>query len=89
MRQFLVIAAALVAALAVPAAALAMRSPSDPVPRSAPATAQSVRLVKPGGFDFRDAGVGAAAAVLGLGLVGGGLLAVRGNRGSRQVRGRV
>jgi hypothetical protein len=82
MRRLLVTVAALIAALAVPASALAVHAPGDSGQRSTPAQAQVVRVVKPGGFDFRDAGIGAAVGVLALALVGGGVLVILGDRGS-------
>ena len=42
-----------------------------PTPTAAPAAVQVVRIVRPGGFDFRDAGIGAAVAVLALAVIGG------------------
>ena len=42
-----------------------------PTPTAAPATVQVVRIVRPGGFDFRDAGIGAAVGALALAVIGG------------------
>ncbi|HVM56039.1 MAG TPA: hypothetical protein VMT74_01160 [Gaiellaceae bacterium] len=39
-----------------------------------------VRVVRPGGFDYRDAGVGAAIAVLAVALAGGVIVLIRGTR---------
>jgi hypothetical protein len=85
MRQLLITVAALIAALTVPAATLAMHAPSDSVKRAAPVKSQVVQVVEPGGFDFRDAGIGAAVGALGLALVGGAVLVGRGNRGSHRL----
>ena len=48
-----------------------------PAPTAAAHTVQVVRLVRPGGFDYRDAGVGAAIAVLVVALAGGGIVLFR------------
>ena len=42
-----------------------------------------VRIVRPGGFDYRDAGVGAAAALLVIALVGGAIVLFRGGYSPR------
>jgi hypothetical protein len=44
--------------------------------RSVPPGPRSLRIVKPGGFDWRDAGIGAAASALGLMLLAGGMTLV-------------
>jgi len=46
-------------------------------------TVQVVRIVRPGGFDYRDAGVGAAVAVLVGALAGGAIVLTRGGHGPR------
>lgn len=48
-----------------------------PAPTAAARTVQVVRIVRPGGFDYRDAGVGAAIAVLVVALAGGGIVHFR------------
>ena len=48
-----------------------------PAPTAAAQTVQVVRIVRPGGFDYRDAGVGAAIAVLVVALAGGGIVRFR------------
>jgi hypothetical protein len=91
--------AAVMAALALPAGALAMHGPSSdqtdrlsavPVsanllrdgkylpPPTTPdrATVQVVRVVKPGGFDFRDAGIGGALGAIAVAVVGGLVIVV-------------
>jgi hypothetical protein len=49
-----------------------------PVPTAAH-TLQVVRIVRPGGFDYRDAGIGAGIAVLAVALVGGAIVLLRGS----------
>ena len=48
-----------------------------PAPTAAAHTVQVVRIVRPGGFDYRDAGVGAGIAVLVIALAGGGIVLFR------------
>jgi hypothetical protein len=49
----------------------------SPAPKTAtPPSVQVVRVVRPGGFDFVDAGIGAAVAAVGLALVGGLVIVV-------------
>jgi len=43
-------------------------------------TVALVRIVRPGGFDYRDAGVGAAFAVFVVALAGGAIVGLRGGR---------
>jgi hypothetical protein len=43
-------------------------------------TVAVVRVVRPGGFDYRDAGIGAAVAVIVVALAGGAIVLVRGGR---------
>ena len=50
-----------------------------PAPAAAPHTVQVVRFVRPSGFNYRDAGIGAAIAVL-LGAAGAALILVRAGR---------
>lgn len=89
MRHLLVTVAALIAALTVPAATLAMHAPSDSVKRAAPARPQVVQVVRPGGFDFGDAGIGAAVGALGLALAVGAVRVGRSNRGSHRLGARI
>jgi len=42
-------------------------------------TLQVVRIARPGGFDYRDAGIGAGIAVLAVALVGGAIVFLRGS----------
>ena len=58
-----------------------------PTPTAAPTTVEVVRVVKPGGFDFRDAGVGAAVAALVIALVGGVVILVSHNGSATRVAG--
>jgi len=58
-----------------------------PTPTAAPATVEVVRVVKPGGFDFRDAGVGAAVGALVIALVGGVVILVSHNGSATRVAG--
>jgi hypothetical protein len=50
-----------------------------PTPTAAAYTVRVVRIVRPGGFDYRDAGVGAAIAVLVVALAAGGIGLFRGS----------
>jgi hypothetical protein len=58
----------------------------------APAVAapvQVVRVVKPGGFDFRDAAIGAVVGALALTILGGTLLVTRHERSATHVHART
>ena len=44
-------------------------------------------MVKPGGFDFRDAGIGAAVGALVIALVGGVVILLSHNGGATRVAG--
>ena len=58
-----------------------------PAQTSAPASVQVVRIVKPGGFDYRDAGIGAAVAALAIALVGGVVILASHNSSATRVAG--
>ena len=58
-----------------------------PTPTAAPATVEVVRVVKPGGFDFRDAGIGAAVGALVIALVGGVVILASHNGNATRVAG--
>jgi hypothetical protein len=58
-----------------------------PTPTATAATVEVVRVVKPGGFDFRDAGIGAAVGALVIALVGGVVILVSHNGSATRVAG--
>ena len=58
-----------------------------PTPTSAPASVEVVRVVRPGGFDFRDAGIGAAVGALVIALIGGVVILVSHNGSATRVAG--
>ena len=51
-----------------------------PSPTTASGGIQVVRVIRPGGFDFRDAGIGAAVGALTLAVLGGVVIARFRNR---------
>lgn len=54
-----------------------------PTPTPAPNPVEVVRVVKPGAFDFRDAGIGAALGALAIAVIGGAAIVfTRGSRGT-------
>jgi hypothetical protein len=53
----------------------------EPV-RAVQQPAQVVQVIKPGGFDFRDAGIGAAVGALVLAVLGGSVLVALRDRGT-------
>ena len=58
-----------------------------PTPTASPASIEVVRVVKPGGFDYRDAGIGAAVGALVIALVGGVVILVSHNGSATSVAG--
>ena len=57
----------------------------SPAPPWAAAPVEAVDVVKPGGFDYRDAAIGAVVGVLALMILGGTLLVVRHERDATHV----
>jgi hypothetical protein len=58
-----------------------------PTPTAAPTTVEVVRVVKPAGFDYRDAGIGAAVGALVIALVGGVVILTSHNGSATRVAG--
>jgi hypothetical protein len=77
-RPLAVVAAVLIiAALALPAGAGAYAVTGDPGPRSEPTVITEAPAPQPQGFDWSDAALGAAIAVVGMSLAGGVLITAR------------
>jgi hypothetical protein len=86
-RNTFITAAFVAAAFPVAAHARPIEDPVTPVPRPAPAPARPIVVTHDDGFQWADAGIGAAGAFLLAGSAGVGSVLVRRRRVARPLAG--